>query len=121
MAMHQLEACPGVADFLIHTSSLPPSRQSSRTWVKTQSLGTTGVGPSGRSFARPGRIHAHAPSRSVTPQDPHRVGGRSFLPVRDWIWVVVTGWLQVGNTGFQQSVADVLHFRLLGIVQGVDK
>lgn len=48
-------------------------------------------------------------------------GGRSFLPVPDWIRFVVTGWLQVGNTGFQQSLADVLHIRLLGIVQGGDK
>ena len=61
------------------------------------------------------------PSRSVTPEDPQRLGGRSFSPVRDWIWFVVTGWLEVGNTGFQESFADVLHFRLLGIVQGVDK
>lgn len=55
--------------------------------------------------------------RSVMPQGPHQ--GPVFFA--DWLWVVVTGWLQVGNTGFQQSFADVLHIRLLGKVQGGDK
>jgi hypothetical protein len=49
-----------------------------------------------------------------------RMGAGPFA-CPDWIWFVATGWLQVGNTGFQQSFADVLHIRLLGIVQGGDK
>jgi hypothetical protein len=29
--------------------------------------------------------------------------------------------LQMGNTGFQKSFTDVLHIRLLGIMQSLDK
>jgi hypothetical protein len=75
---------------------------------------------------RPGRIHAHDPWTKPLARHCRASGlvlgwGAVFFACPDWIRFVVTGWLQVGNTGFQQSLADVLHIRLLGIVQGGDK